>query len=414
MFVNFGSSSQFNYIMVEKLYLFILITSFGLTQNPTISDTTLSPDFGAGARYPNMAVMNNGNLIVSWLEPGGKDTFHVKISQYDGSSWNNPKTIISADNLFVNWADFPSVFHLGGNKLAAHWLQYAGSGVYEYDVHMKLSEDMGNTWSNDLIPHSDRTLSEHGFVSFFEFPTGSHGLVWLDGRNMAVDDDFDNIGKMALYTTSISPEFSFGEDYPLDEMVCECCPTSALTFNDRVFIAYRNRETSELRNIHLLKYENGTWQDMEAIHNDGWKISGCPVNGPTLAANRDGIGIAWFTAPNGETQVNFIMTKDLGNSFTKPMKLNDKEALGRVDITTFDNNFLVSWIEIDDQKCNLVMREITQMGKLSNKYFVDEIPCDRSSGNPKIEVYEKMLFVTWTITESGIESRWLELESLFR
>ena len=114
MFVNFGSSSQFNYIMVEKLYLFILITSFGLTQNPTISDTKLSPDFGVGARYPNMTVMNNGNLIVSWLEPGGKDTFHVKFSQYDGSTWNNPKTIISADNLFVNWADFPSVFHLGG------------------------------------------------------------------------------------------------------------------------------------------------------------------------------------------------------------------------------------------------------------------------------------------------------------
>ena len=108
------------------------------------------------------------------------------------------------------------------------------------------------------------------------------------------------------------------------------------------------------------------------------------------------------------------MTKDLGNSFTKPMKLNDKEALGRVDITTFDNNFLVSWIEIDDQKCNLVMIEITQIGTLSNKYSVDEIPCDRSRRNPKIEVYEKMLFVTWTITGAGIESRWLELESLFR
>ena len=394
-----------------KLWLAITI-NFGLF--PILSGNDLSPDFGEYARYPNTAKMENGNLLISWLEPGLKDTFHIKISQYDGLFWSSPKKVLSADNLFVNWADFPTIFPLGGNKLVVNWLQYAGSGVYEYDVHLKISEDMGKTWSEDLVPHSDGKLAEHGFVSFFKNPNGTHGLVWLDGRNMVENDESDNMGNMALYTTSITSDYNFEKDYPLDEMVCECCSTSALTFNDRVIISYRNREEDELRNIHLLKYENDRWKDMGAIHNDGWKIPGCPVNGPAMAALNDKIGIAWFTAPGGEPQINFITTSDIGNSFSSPIQLNEKAALGRVDLITFDGNFLISWIEIDDENCNLVLKKVSNKGDQSPKYLIDEISCDRSSGYPKMEVFEKRLFVTWTVAGAGIETRWIDLVSLLK
>ena len=66
---------------------------------------------------------------------------------------------------------------------------------------------------------------------------------------------------------------------------------------------------------------------MGPIYNDGWIISGCPVNGPGMAAINDKIGIAWFTAPNGEPQINFITTMDMGISFNKPIKLNEKASI---------------------------------------------------------------------------------------
>ena len=100
----------------------------------------------------------------------------------------------------------------------------------------------------------------------------------------------------------------------------------------------------------------------------------------------------------------------MGISFNKPIKLNEKAALGRVDIITTDDSFIISWIQIKNDNCNLVLRKVSQTGKLSNIYFVDDISCDRSGGNPKMEIFGTKLFIAWTIAETGIETHWLDLD----
>ena len=39
------------------------------------------------------------------------------------------------------------------------------------------------------------------------------------------------------------------------------------------------------------------------MHADGWHMEGCPVNGPSIAADGDDVVLGWFTAANDEPRV---------------------------------------------------------------------------------------------------------------
>ena len=59
----------------------------------------------------------------------------------------------------------------------------------------------------------------------------------------------------------------------------------------------------QVRDIQLARFDGRNWSRQGALHADGWKIAGCPVNGPQLAAARDSVGAAWFTAAANAGQV---------------------------------------------------------------------------------------------------------------
>ena len=46
-------------------------------------------------------------------------------------------------------------------------------------------------------------------------------------------------------------------------------------------VAYRDRSQTEMRNIGILHVQGGT---PRVLNEDGWRINGCPVNGPRLDA----------------------------------------------------------------------------------------------------------------------------------
>jgi hypothetical protein len=71
----------------------------------------LSPPVTKGAREPSLSTMNDGRVLMSWTEPQG-DSFVVKVAISDGTEWSRPQTVVERNDLFVNWADFPSAIAL--------------------------------------------------------------------------------------------------------------------------------------------------------------------------------------------------------------------------------------------------------------------------------------------------------------
>ena len=99
----------------------------------------------AGSREPSLALMPDGRVAMSWLEPAGRRGMALRCALFDGSRWSAPSTIAAGDSLIANWADFPSVCALGGNRLAAHWLVRGAGGPYVSGIRIRQSEDGGRT-----------------------------------------------------------------------------------------------------------------------------------------------------------------------------------------------------------------------------------------------------------------------------
>ncbi len=292
-------------------------------------------DLPAGeiATNPRLAAGPDGQVLLSWLQTE-PDTVALNYSRYVDGSWSNAATVTRAAEMFVNWADLPSVVPLTDVRLAAHWMVLSGAHSHAYNIAFSESLDDGNSWSIPTTPHTDETDTEHGFVSIYRHE-GETGLLWLDGRNMANEVMDDSIASgMTLRS---------GEQL-VDELVCDCCQTSVALASSGPVAVYRDRSVDEIRDIYITRLINGRWQRGHAVADDGWEIRGCPFNGPSIAANGDHVAVAWFTAA-AEPVVNLAVSLDSGETFSAPIEIVRSATLGRAGIAILDDGAVaVSWL----------------------------------------------------------------------
>ena len=93
---------------------------------------------------------------MTWIEKTGDSTHAVRYARLDGETWSQPTTVVERRDLFVNWADYPSVIATPSGRLLVHWLQRSGAGRYAYDVRIAQSADRGATWTEGSVLHTDR------------------------------------------------------------------------------------------------------------------------------------------------------------------------------------------------------------------------------------------------------------------
>ncbi|MFQ6615447.1 MAG: sialidase family protein [Fidelibacterota bacterium] len=376
---------------------------------PSLIVEDIASPGGSGSRYPNLWATGEQTLLTSWLEPGTGDTFSLRMAEWDGDRWQPPHTVASGANFFVNWADFPSLYQSRGDTLAAHWLVRSAGGTYEYDTHVSMSPDRGETWSVPMKPHRDNRLTEHGFVSFFPFPSADAGLVWLDGRNMVLPggpEKEDSLrGSMFLYAATLEYGGKLGPEVVLDNRVCECCATSSAAAGSTVVVAYRDRSKDEVRDIQVVRYVSGSWSEPGKVHEDRWTLPGCPVNGPAVAIQDGRVAVAWFTAPDGAGRVNVAFSPDTGRTFLDPIRLDDGNPLGRVDSEWLpEGDLLVSWIELVDEAALVMIRRISPSGTRGPTIPVGSIRSGRESGFPRMARLGNTVYLAWTSpdVESGL------------
>ena len=365
------------------------------------------PPISINSKYPNLTETDRGLAIV-WYEPI-VEGHALKWSEFNGRSWSKPVIVTTGEEYFINWADFPSIFYNGKNHLVVHWLEKNGDGTYDYVVKVSQSFDRGRSWSRPIIPHKDNKLGEHGFVSFFNASNNKVGLVWLDGRNMMGEEHGHGYGQMNLYSTTIDKNGILGEEILLDDRVCECCPTSAVNIENDILVAYRDRSLSEIRNINLVRWNNSSWQKPHSLHNDNWKIAGCPVNGPKLAVTGNNVAAVWYTSPNENPIIYISFSKDGGKKFNSPIRIDNGNPIGRVDCIWLDSNrVLVSWMEMGEKSTNVIFSTVYIENHKGSSKIVTQILPGRSSGHPVISRYRQNIFLAWT-EENKIQSKWIHV-----
>jgi hypothetical protein len=318
-----------------------------------------------GATGASLTTAPDGTVWLSWLEPAAEGTTLLRCATLDSAvpAWTAPRTVAHGSDWLVSEADPPSLAVEPGGRLTAVWLARAPASSHasaDNPGHSHLagsaafisqSTDRGRTWSTAVRLTRESTSVE--FVSLQALDDGRVLAAWLDGRGK-----HDDHGTQQLFSRVIGRA---GSDQLVDDSVCDCCRTTLARFADgSALLAYRGRTADEVRDIHVARFQDNQWTAGRVLSSDDWRIAGCPVNGPQLAAQGGRAVAVWFTAAGGEPRVLASVTPDAGARFLQPLRLDRGHPLGRVDtVMLADGSVLATWLEGGGDQPGLWLRRLT-------------------------------------------------------
>lgn len=375
------------------------------------------PSTTAPSAQPDLVVASDGHWLLAWTEKRADGEHALRFARSltgDAKGWDEPRTIASGKDWFVNWADTPHVLALGDGSLWAHWLRRNGKGVYDYGIALVRSTDAGRTWSTPIRVEPEGAKNDYGFVSMWPQSRDTLGIAWLDSRQKPVADDAGSHhhddhgeGRMMLRAASFSSKGERLADWPLDVSTCDCCTTSVAETVRGTVVVYRGRADGEIRDTRLVRHEDGHWTRPVDVHADGWKFAGCPVNGPAVAARGKTVWVAWYTEADGKPSLRLARSDDAGDTFAEPLRIAEGEGvLGRAALAIDGDALWLAWIEERDggrEGQQLWLARVAAQGAaIEAKQVVASVAArGRASGLPRLQTRDGVAHLVWTDVVEG-------------
>lgn len=330
-------------VMAAVVVAGLLLAHPGAQSPVTPVPTPAGPE---GGMY-SLTTGADGRTYLVWIDPVAAGGHALRFSRLEQGAWQPAVTIAEGANWFVNWADHPSLTAAADGRLYVHWLVNTGkkSGSYGYGIRVATSTDAGRTWATAFEEGFANVSDYAGFLSFLPTPRGMDAVYLTplhpDDGTGREEDHIKTVGIARFDTTGRELSRQI-----VDPDACSCCSTDIAETSIGPIAVYRDHEAGEIRDISIVRFVDGRWTSPAPVHRDGWKIAGCPTNGPAVAAAGRRVAVAWFTAANGTAQVNVAMSTDAGATFAAPQRVDDGAPSGWADVLLLDDGrALVSWLE---------------------------------------------------------------------
>ena len=360
------------------------IASFRFSQieNPAGRDS-LAPTISAGLK---------GELVLSWLESSAPQ-MSLRYSVWQGRAWGPVQTVVQRAN-FDTYAEAPSIVQpLPSGALLAIWAEKKK----EADQHgnyllSAVSSDHGKSWSAPARIHTDASISEHSFSSVVADEHGAT-VVWLDARDYRAKKRYRLMSAVISSTGKVSGETTIDSD------VCTCCPTSLTSTSKGLLTVYRGHNADQIRDTMAARKLGDSWDNPSRVHQEDWKINGCPVNGPTVNARNNEAAVVWFTAKNDKPQIENAFSSDSGQTFGDAHLLDSPKdgsrPVGHITAALLpDGKQLVVWIRQAGAGAQLVAQEISKDGETGELQVVAK-GTTRALGYPHLELSGVNAVLTW-------------------
>jgi BNR repeat-like domain len=347
-----------------------------------------------GSVAPSISATPDGKIVLSWLEPSTSGQA-FRFSVWDGKTWTAPNTIVGRQNFDVYAEAPPSVVRLANGTLLSLWGQKIKTGGKWGGSHIfsSVSADSGKTWSAPVRVHSDTSPSEHSFTSAIPVEGEKAEVIWLDARN------YETKHRYRLMSAVIDSKGQVSKEKTIDEDTCTCCPTALVRTMAGAVAAYRGHNPEEIRDIKVARLSDGNWQTPHSVHDDMWKINGCPVNGPALASSGRNVGIVWFTGSNDKPEVKFALSNDQGATFQAPIILDspngENRPVGHVALSLLeDGSAIAIWLRHQTSGTDMVAERISPSGERSGMFTIAS-GTDTSLGYPRAQRHGNQLVISW-------------------
>jgi len=309
---------------------------------------------GPTSLQAHWATTPEGSPLLSWIEIQKNGKHSLRYATRHGAQWSAPRTIAADRHFFRQPAESPSVISFSDGSLLAEWVEVPeGSGESE-DIYVSASKD-GIQWTPPVIAHKDRSPVQHALVSMAASGDREASLVWLEA--LKGEDE-----PSALKRTIVSSDGKVMREETLDSDVCTCCPTTIVRTSRGLLVAYRDHTPQDIRDVAVMRFENGHWLPSKILNPDKWEINACPVNGAAAAAKNSRVAIAWYTEAQDTPKSQLVFSSDGGATFSTPIRVSTGNSFGHVSVALDDEGgAFVSWLEeaADGAETRLLIRHVT-------------------------------------------------------
>jgi hypothetical protein len=275
---------------------------------PILDDTTKSYSMPLLAKTPK------GNIVLSWTEKDnqGVVAFCLAFSNDNGKTFSDKKTIFSGNGInnsrlmrakLLTKKDGTLVAVFSNRPDAVPNANTSGGGRRTAEIVFCTSKDEGNTWTLPQPVDTDPTKGiMRGFFDAVLMANDEVAVAYLkDVKGSTKHEERDL--RLAITKNGV-----FQPEKLIDPVVCDCCNISLLVdANGALNVFYRDNN-DDIRDIaKMTSTDNAaTFSKPEILHNDGWKISGCPHNGATSTVMGNSGLIAWFSGTTNEPGIRLV------------------------------------------------------------------------------------------------------------
>jgi hypothetical protein len=170
------------------------------------------------------------------------------------------------------------------------------------------------TVNDDVVPTS------HSFDNLCVSPSGTLHVTWIDER-------LGHGQPKTMTTRSDTKGSSFEKNLPLEGITCVCCRTALATAPDgTIYVSWRQTLEENVRETVVARSnDNGrTYSSPVIVGHDQWIFPACPHRPSSIGVDGQGrLYVVWYTEGPDETPgVYLAMSDDEGRTFTPRRILN--------------------------------------------------------------------------------------------
>jgi hypothetical protein len=383
---------------ISSILLLLALAAGGFAQ--ALNPVAVPNPAVAGSLQPNWAVAADGSALLSWVEPAKAGGYTLRYAVRRGAAWSEARTIVTGRPFWRHPAEVPGLVSLSDGTLLAHWVEKSKESSDEETIYVSSSRD-GMKWTTPLIAHHDHSQVQHGLVSIVASGPQEASLFWLQALK---GED----APVSLMRTIVGADGKEIKEEELDKDTCSCCPTSTVKTAKGLLVAYRDHTPKDIRDIAVLRLENGKWSESKILYPDKWEINACPVNAASAAAKDNRVAIAWYTEADDKPRVQLVFSSDGGVTFTKPTKVSTGDALGYASTTlNSDGGAFVSWIEEGANSASLMVRLVSPAGVAGPALKILAGP-RTSLGYPKLVRAKGETWIAWGDAKTGVKTAQLK------
>jgi hypothetical protein len=278
-------------------------------------------DFDTSKVYamPLLAQTPTGDILLSWTEKDaqGMTSFCLAFSKDKGKTFSEKKAIYSGTGIGNSRLMRAKVLTKKDGSLVAIFSNRSempptattdkqagkGRGGRSLDLVYCVSKDGGSTWTSPKSVDSDPTTGiVRGFFDAILMSNDEVAIVYLkDVANSKKHEERD----LRLVTTKNGV---FQAEKVIDPVVCDCCNINLLLDGSGALHVYYRDNNDDIRDIaKMTSTDNAeTFSKPQILHNDGWKINGCPHSGAISSAYNKSALVAWYSGSETEKGVRLV------------------------------------------------------------------------------------------------------------